>query len=293
MPTLKDRLLIAQNDIFDFFDSSPRKCFDLKEMTELLDEKRKNWRLGNVSRFTFIDFLTEKGLLKKYIFKFPDRNIHRYTWDLMPLYELILSLMPKGYFSHYTAMYIHNLTEQIPKTIYLNCEQTPKPKSESGLEQKRIDFAFRMNTRISNRAADYNEYKIYLLNGKNTGNAGVIETDGPDSSKVRVTNIERTLIDIAVRPEYAGGPFEVLRAYENAAEVVSINKLSSILKKTDYIYPYHQVIGFYLDKCGAYRKSQIELLRKQEMIYDFYLMHKMKNPKYSSVWKLYYPEGLA
>ena len=293
MATIKDRLSIAKDNIFDFFESSQQKCFDLKQMTEILDEKRKNWRLGNISRFTFIDFLIEKGQLSQSIFEFPDRNMHRYTWGKVPLYELILSLMAKCYFTHYTAMYFHNLTKQIPKTIYLNFEQTPKPKPEGGLDQKRIDFAFRMKTRISNRIADYNGYKIYLLNGKNTGNTGVIGIDGPDNSKVRVTNIERTLIDIAVRPEYAGGPFEVIRAYKNAAEVISINKLSAILKKIDYIYPYHQVIGFYIDKCGAYRNSQIELLKKQEMVYDFYLMHKMKNPKYSSAWKLYYPEGLA
>jgi hypothetical protein len=108
------------------------------------------WRLGNISRFDFIDFLIGKGQLKHSIFEFPDRNMHRYTWGQIPLYELILSLMSKGYFSHYTAMYFHNLTKQIPKTIYLNCEQTPKPKPEDGLDQKRIDFAFRMKTRISN-----------------------------------------------------------------------------------------------------------------------------------------------
>ena len=293
MPTLKDRLSIAKDDIFDFFESSQQKCFDLKEMTGILDKNRKFWRLGSISRFTFIDFLIEKGQLSKFVFKFPDRNMHRYVCGQIPLYELTLSLASKSYFSHYTAMYFHNLTMQIPKTIYLNNEQTPKPKSETGLDQRRIDFAFRMKTRLSNRSADYNEYKIFLLNGKNTGNTGVIETDGPDNSKVRVTSIERTLIDIAVRPEYAGGPFEVLRAYKNAADFVSINKLSAILKKIDYVYPYHQVIGFYVDKSGAYRKSQIDLLRKQEMIYDFYLMHRMKNPQYSSAWKLYYPEGLT
>lgn len=293
MPSQKDRLLIAKDDIFDYFESSYQKCFDLKEMTEILENNRKNWRLGSTSRFTFIDFLAEEGLLKKYRFNFPDRNMNRYTWGFIPMYELLLSLTPKGYFSHYTAMYVHDLTKQIPKTIYLNCEQTPKPKSEVGLDQKRIDFAFRMKTRISNRVADYNEYRIYLLNGKNTGNMGMIEANGPDDSKIRITNVERTLIDIAVRPEYAGGPYEVLRAYKRAASVVSINKLLAMLRKIDYIYPYHQVIGFYVDKSGAYRKSQVDLLRKPEMIYDFYLMHKMENSKYSSRWKLYYPEGLA
>jgi hypothetical protein len=66
-----------------------------------------------------------------------------------------------------------------------------------------------------------------------------------------------------------------------------------MLKKIDYTYPYHQVIGFYLEISGAYRESQIALMRKQEMMYDFYLMHKMEKPEYSSKWKLYYPKGLA
>lgn len=293
MGTVKNRLIISKNDIFSFFESTPKKYFSLDEITEILENNRKFWRLGNISRLIFIDFLIEKGELNKSVFIFPDRNIHRYTWGQAPLYELILSLMPKGYFSHYTAMYVHNLTEQIPKTIYLNCEQTPKPKSAIGLEQKRIDFAFKMNTRVSKRIAKYKDYQICLLNGKNTGDTGVIEMLGPEDSKIRLTNIERTLVDIAVRPEYAGGPFEVIRAYKKAADVISVNKLVAILKKLDYVYPYHQAIGFYVDKCCAYRKSQIDLLRKQEMSYDFYLMHKMSNPKYSSTWKLYYPEDLA
>ncbi len=293
MVTIQNRLLISEEDIFNYFESSQKNKYDLKEITQILEKNRKYWRLGNISRLTFIDFLIEKGKLNKAVFKFPDRNIHRYTWGVVPLFELILSLAPKGYFSHYTAVYIHNLTEQIPKTIYINCEQTPKPTSENKLEQKNIDFAFKTQTRISQRIANYNDYKICLLNGKNTNDTGVIDMIGPSEAKIRITNIERTLIDISVRPEYAGGPYEVLRAYKNAAEVVSINKLVAILKKIDYVYPYHQVIGFYIDKCGAYRNSQIDLLRKQEMVYDFYLMHKINRPQYSSKWKLYYPDGFA
>ena len=114
-----------------------------------------------------------------------------------------------------------------------------------------------------------------------------------DGVNVRLTNIERTLVDAVVRPEYSGGPNEVLTAFRNAAENVSINKLVSMLKRIDHVYPYHQAIGFYLEKSGAYRQSQIDLLRKQEMRYDFYLMHQIKDAKFSSRWKLYYPESLG
>jgi predicted transcriptional regulator of viral defense system len=124
-----------------------------------------------------------------------------------------------------------------------------------------------------------------------TGNAGVIESIGYEGEKIRVTDVERTLIDIAVRPEYSGGPYEVLKAYRLAKEKVSINRLSALLKQISYVYPYHQVIGFYLDRAGVYKKSQLDLLRKFEMKYSFYLMHKMSDVDFSEKWRLYFPEG--
>jgi predicted transcriptional regulator of viral defense system len=290
---VQERLLIASRDIVGYLDAHPKKTFSSSDLKQILEEQRDFWRLEGVSVNKFISYLKDSAKLKETVFEFPDRRIYRYSWDIVPLYQLVFSLQPDGYFSHYTALYLNNLTQQIPKTIYLNQEQTPKPKSDSDLEQKRIDYAFKTAPRVSNRKAFYNDYTILLLNGKNTGNAGVVEIVGPDHSQIRTTSIERTLIDITVRPEYAGGPFEILQAYRNAADQVSINKLSALLKKLDYVYPYHQAIGFYLEKSGVYKESQINLMRKADIVYNFYLMHKMTNPVYSSKWKLYYPEGLA
>jgi predicted transcriptional regulator of viral defense system len=292
-PSIKTRLLIAKDDIVKFFDNSQSKIFDLKFLTDTLVQNGPFWRLGNISRWTFIEFLIEKTKLKKEIFVFPHRRVARYTWGDISLYELLLTLKSKSFYSHYSAMYFHHLTDQIPKTIYINHEQGPKPQYDTELAQERIDIAFSRKTRLSNTIGKYNEYNFYLLNGMFTGNTGVIDASGPEDSKIRMTNIERTLIDIAVRPEYAGGPHEVLRAYKNSANLVSINKLCAMLKNIGYLYPYHQVIGFYVDTCGVYQKTQVDLLRKQEIRFDFYLMHNMKEKKYSEKWKLFYPKGLA
>ena len=292
-PTKKNRLAIAKNDIEKLFDGLELKCFDLKTITRILNENRTFWRLGNVSRVMFIDFLIEKSKLQKKRFEFPNRPATLYTWGTISHYEIVLSLKPKSFFSHYSAVYLHNLTDQVPKTIYLNHEQTPKPKSAGKLTQEKIDFAFRSKTRLSNTIAVYEDNTVRILNGKHTGNLGVVEAEISAGVKVYLTDTERTLIDITVRPEYSGGPNEVLTAFKNAAEDVSINKLVSMLKKFNYVYPYHQAIGFYLETRGAYRESQIELLRKLEMRFDFYLMHQIQNAKYSPRWKLFYPEGLG
>jgi predicted transcriptional regulator of viral defense system len=145
--------------------------------------------------------------------------------------------------------------------------------------------------RTSNNIAIYKDQKICILNGMHTGQLGVIAFQGPDGENIRVTDIERTLIDIVVRPGYAGGVFEVLNAYKLAKDKVSINRLAAKLKKLDYIYPYHQAIGFYLERAG-YKKSSIELMQKFEIKYDFYLTHQMIYPDYSSKWQLFFPKDL-
>ncbi|MHC4282138.1 MAG: type IV toxin-antitoxin system AbiEi family antitoxin domain-containing protein, partial [Planctomycetota bacterium] len=244
-----------------------------------------------MSRTYFIKYLIQNAKLKKHTFPFPYGTLARYTWGDVLLYQLLLSIKPNCHFTHYTAMFFHELTEQIPKTIYINWEQTPKGRPKQKLEQKRIDWAFKRKTRLSKNIAEYQNIKIHLLNGMFTDNLGVTDGIGPNGEKIRLTDVERTLIDITVRPEYAGGVFEVLKAYRLAHNKVSINRLVATLKKINYIYPYHQAIGFYLETAGVYKQSQLDLLAQLEMKYDFYLIHQMKGKDYSKKWRLYFPKG--
>jgi predicted transcriptional regulator of viral defense system len=69
--------------------------------------------------------------------------------------------------------------------------------------------------RISQNVAGYKKYKICILNGMYTDRLGVIEVLH-NGAKISVTDIERTLIDIVVRPGYSGGVSEVLSAYNLA-----------------------------------------------------------------------------
>src|SRR3546814_1584715 len=120
------------------------------------------------------------------------------TDTLFPYTTLFRS--PKGYLSHYSAVYLIGLTEQIPKRIYVTNEQSKKPeKPHSALLQENIDNAFRKPQRISESKMRWNGTEIVLLKGKHTGNLGVVPASR--GFGVRHTNLERTLIDIAVRSE--------------------------------------------------------------------------------------------
>ncbi len=240
----------------------------------------------------FIDFLLENTRMQMVRIDFPHRPMIRYTWGEISTYAIVLSWHPASYLSHYTAVYLHDLTEQVPKILYLNVEQPRKSSVVNTLTQSAIDTAFKSPMRKSKAVAKFRDFEICLLGSMGVNDLGIVESRGPEDEEIRLTNVERTLIDITVRPGYAGGVFEVLKAFRNAKGKVSINRLVAMLKSLDYIYPYHQAIGFYLERAGVYDASSLRLLRKREMNYDFYLTHGMQEPEYSSEWRLFFPKGL-
>jgi predicted transcriptional regulator of viral defense system len=291
---MKSRIQIARPDIVKFFDESPKKILTRGDLTAILARQREFWRLTQKTYATqFIKFLLDHTNLKRLDLPFPYRHEHRYVWGDVPLLEVLLTIKSKSYFSHYTAVRMHGLTEQVPKTIYLNHEQPPHTPSGK-LEQHRIDAAFSRRARVSQNVIELDGLRVCLVNGMHTAQLGVIENevnyDGDRPVKVRLTNIERTLIDIAVRPVYAGGVAEVLKAYRLAKEPVSVNRLAATLQKLKYVYPYHQVIGYYLERAG-YRASSLDLLRRFPMEFDFYLDYHMKQTQYIKQWRLHVPKG--
>ena len=84
--------------------------------------------------------------------------------------------------------------------------------------------------------------------------------------------------------------FEVLKAYREAQDAVSVNRLCAYLKQIHYTYPYHQAIGFYLERAGNYTASQIELLRQFPVHFDFYLANNMAEPDFDERWRLFIPK---
>lgn len=289
----KIRFDVAKSDILGWFNDSPGRIFSFMELKDILAQNRDHWRLTkSTTMMDFIEYLSEKGQLQRIEINFPKNKMVRYTWGHAPTYSLILSWHPEAYLSHYTAVSLHDLTEQLPKTFYLNVEQPRKRSSSRTLTQAGIDSAFKRAMRRSKTIAKFRDFEICLLGSMGEDNLGVVQSVGPEGEEIRLTNVERTLIDITVRPGYAGGVFEVLKAFRTAKGKVSTNRLVAMLKRLDYIYPYHQAIGFYLERAGVYDESSIRLLRKIEMNYDFYLAHGMKTPAYSKEWRLFFPKGL-
>lgn len=295
------RIQIAKPDIVKTFEAMPR-VLKAVEVAAAFENNREFWRLTkSTSLASFTRFLVEKTQLKHVRFNFPNRPLSGFVWGDAPLLDILLGLADDSYLSHYSAVRIHGLTEQVPKTIYLSRE---KPSSstfysehddDEPFDQAAIDAAFSQPPRISQNAVAHDDVRIVYLQGAYHGNLGVttgnVNLGGDQPLELRFTNLERTLIDIVVRPFYAGGVFEVAKAFENARDKgVSVNAMASMLKRMRFGYPYHQAIGYYLERAG-YKPSLISLFRREPMERDFYLTHEMGETSYVKGWRLHIPQG--
>ena len=234
------------------------------------------------------------------------------------IFDIALSMKTLAYFSHGTAAFLNHLTDDVPTTVYLNREQSPKKPPSGGLTQVGIDRAFSSKgrrssytfkvfnaARVRQPRAPFGEVdsfkkenvgdalgEVTLLSGKHTDGLEVGTALTPRGRAVPTTKLERTLIDIAVRPDYAGGPTKVADVYERAVlRGISTGALLATLKALDYKYPYHQVIGFYLERAGA-GPSVLDRLMAMKSDFRFYLNYSMKGAVLNDRWNVYVPEGM-
>jgi hypothetical protein len=292
----KPRFISVLPEIIRVFTATGKGVFNKKDISDIFEQYKDKWRLPlYMGLDIFMDQLAGQSFIKEAVLEFPEVNTGRlFYFDSATIYEIASTIFSKGYLSHYSATSIWGLTEQIPKTIYVTIEQSNSPSKllarENDLVQKNIDAAFSKPQRQSETTAILGDYKIVLLRGKFTKNLGVVKF----SKTIAVTDLERSLIDIVVRPSYSGGISEVIKAFRiaNSEHKVSINKLSGYLNRLEFIYPYHQAIGFYLEAAGNYKPSQISIFSNREMKNDFYLAYDMKLMSFSEKWRIWYPTGL-
>ncbi|MGG4461959.1 hypothetical protein ABEX29_27005 [Brevibacillus porteri] len=301
MPRLSRFQLLqhARPLITQYFRNLNSRVLTTSKLTAILEENRRQWLLAAVTTTNdFLKFLVKNNILEELKLELPNRynTIDRYSlFGNATPYELALSINRNSYISHYSALYLHGLTNNVPKHIYTNLEQRKKFEyDDEEMEQKNIDYAFSRPMRQTNQIAELingnNITKVYLLNGKNLDRLGVILYD-LDGFNIPITSMERTLIDAVVRPNYVGGVDEVLNAFSIAKGQISVNRLLALLKKMKYKYPYHQAIGFYLEKAG-YKEEILKLVENMGLKYNFYLTYGMKQKSFSERWKIYYPKGI-
>lgn len=291
----KSRFEVVLPQILKLLNERRKGVYSFAEIKDIFLENKDRWRLPlYMDLDVFIDKLTTMTTMKQKNIEFTNVPVRRvFAAGDVPIYDVAVNLFSKAYLSHLSASKLLGLINDESSLIYLTNEQSSKVNSTSKLIQSNIDAAFKKQPRVSEERADYDGYQIVLLRGKNTGNLG-IENAGDRNRPILMTGLERTLIDIAVRPFYSGGIEKVIEAYRAAGKSrdVSTSKMLDYLNKLNYIYPYHQAIGFYLEAAGTYTSSQLNVFRKQDKEYRFYLDYAMGETEYSKEWRVFYPKGI-
>jgi hypothetical protein len=286
---------LAKGQVLRFFEVSRDRVFTAGELAGILQENRDTWRLPQRMTGTkFIGFLKENGSLREVTLALEDasqkRDVIRYAWGDASPFHVALSLRRQSFLCHSSAAFVLGLTDVIPRRIFVNVEQTPKPSDKGSLSQKSIDAAFRRPQRLSNQVYLFEDHSVVLLNGKYSGRFEVGEVTFLEDIFIS-SRLERTLVDLTVRPVYGGGVQQVLEAFVRARETASTMKLLAVLKRLDYVYPYHQAIGFYMERAG-FKPEQYEKFKEPGLEFDFYLAHDMREMDYNSTWRIFYPKGL-
>lgn len=277
-------------------DQSVKKVWEAKTLEEFLNTTHDKWASGNATQdANILPQLISQRILWPVLVNYNKRITFLYVTPTAHPAEISLAVRHRSYLAYFTALHLWGLTKTVPKLIYTNLEQFKQRQGEKPkLEQLNVDKAFSHPMRQSNQVAEFEfaetKYKTLFLNGTKFERLGVT-TIISNGRELPVTDIERTLIDALVRPLYCGGVDEVLNAFQEAKGRYSVKRLLSYLKKMDFIYPYHQLLGFYLEQTGSPEKN-LKQIEKMVMPIDFYLTYEMRKKKYSTRWRVYYPAEL-
>lgn len=213
----------------------------------------------------------------------------RYTLGEIDDKSFIISLAPSGYFSHTTALYFNKISDSFGPNVFVTDEQWGENNS-SPLTQEGIDKAFSQLPRLSNDKLKWNGYTITRVRKK-------LPKNSPGSpskewaTEARHTDLERTLIDIVVAPEYGEGCANITKAFEASKHMLDTKVLYRYLEKLNFTYPYNQSVGFYLERAG-YTVQDYEPFLPRAKSLRFYLQRQIQAPSYCHKWKIYYPADL-
>jgi len=285
----------AYPEISNYILGLENRAHSTSDLQNIFHSNKEKWRLSKRTSYTqFLKSLVERKQLLK-----TRRLIHQksgsekliYLVENANKYDIICTIKKGGYLSYLTALVIHELTLQTPKTLYISEEIHDTYYNENKLNQESLNRVFSKEQRTTtNIYKDEISNERYVLVEKklNIKNIGIIKGN---TFNYPTSDIERTLIDCVVRPQYSGGIFSVLEAFRLANDALDTNKLDSYLDDLNYTYPYHQLVGFYLERAG-YTKSKLKPFIKKTSEFKFYMTYNLSNKKLDSKWNIYYPEGI-
>ena len=225
-----------------------------------------------------------------------DYKLLTFNSSKIQIIDILAAFEPLYYLSHFSALYLHELTNHRPEEYFLSKEITRRtPLHSKEKIPEKIHQAFLKAPRKTSKYLTYQKTKITLLEKQDLEKIGVkkksLKIEEKRQINISVTSLERTLIDSIISPHYSGGIKTVINAFSKAR--ININQLYKIYKIYSPYYPYWQSIGFLLHKLKKpdVSKKWLQYFSSPKIV--FYLDKNVNEDwSYDSKWKIYYPKGI-
>jgi len=234
----------------------------LSELGDVFTKKEAQEKLGITTRQLnyHLNALLREGFLRRIT-----KGI--YALSLEPgrassPHEFILGqlLVPNGAVAYWSALNYYGLTEQIPRTVFI---QTPVKRGYQKL-----------------LVLDGKRFKVVVVTPEKFFGIGTIRMG---RREVRITDPEKTIVDCLDKPKYCGGIIEVVKAlknarldYEKLLEYAERMKSRAILKR----------LGFLSERLGLGIETEIRLSEKDKK--SFALLDSSMPPggRFNYLWGL-------
>lgn len=252
----------------------------LKEILKTL--KEESLVSSGLSFNSFLLKLIDEGLSQKSII-IRGHVKTRYTFNTdFNIYKFCNTLEKNSFFSMSTALNIQGLSQYRSDFIFVSKERITRIKQDNiHLTQEDIDKAFAKKPRRTNAYDKLDDHIVILLESNNTDAFEIIEYNG-----YRVSSINRAFVEIITNIHYFQSSTKVIEVFCAIKHDLDIDKIYTIIEKFDYIYPYFQLAGYYLEKIG-YSKEELHRFFARKSSLRFYTEKNKEQYFFDEYWNIY------
>ena len=247
--------------------------FSINDITSILDElKEENLVSNSLTQNDFYLKLLDDGLVA-YTITIRDIEKIRYTLNKeFNIYDFVYSLEKNGFFSMFTSLNIQGLTNFRDNFIFISKERMKRVNFNSkDITQEAIDKAFTNKPRRTKAHDTIYNYNVVMLESNNTQEIGIINYNG-----YKISSINRAFVEIISNIQYSKTPDDVIYEFKNLKDKLDINEIFNIIEKFDFVYPYYQLAGYYLEKIGFLKEELSKFFNKKTDLIFYTIKNKEK-----------------
>lgn len=250
-----------------------KRFFSINDITSILDElKEKNLVSNSLTQNDFYLKLLNDGLVAHTI-TIRDIEKIRYTLNKeFNIYDFVYSLEKNGFFSMFTSLNIQGLTNFRDNFIFISKERRKRVNFNSkDITQEAIDKAFTNKPRRTKAHDTIYNYNVVILESNNTQEIGIIKY-----KDYKISSINRAFVEIISNIQYSKTPDDVIYEFKNLKDKLDINEIFNIIEKFDFVYPYYQLAGYYLEKIGYLKEELSKFFNKKTDLIFYTIKNKEK-----------------